>query len=239
MNIPMWFIFGIPRSGTTWLGGLIAGCDAEHLVCHEAHNDDFRMDIVAPFRPWEADAYVNGPRHQRLMEYREKKKPFAHGYGEVTPRLRYFSASILRRYPQARHVHLVRDPRHAVRSLIQFGYYPAEGGRRHRRVAPDGGKWTQVQRASWAWAFGHHRIRQTTREFFRLEDLIVDFGEIRRLAAALGITINRAKWEEAKDKPANTSEQTFPAWEDWTQKDRDDLETMCGTEARHYGYLET
>lgn len=239
MDIPMFFVFGLPRSGTTWLGNLVARCNKEGLVCHEAHNSDFRMDTTAPFRPWEAQGYVDGPRHDRVTKYLSDKRPTADFYGEVTPRLRYFSAQILNRYPHARHIHLVRDPRATVRSMIQFGYYSASGGRRHRVVAPYPDKWTQIERTAWAWAFGHHLIRQTSPVSVRLEDLLTNWTTVEMFADHLKIRIEKGKWEKSRTVKVNPSNETMAPWESWTEEEQDSLVRMCGTEARQYGYLET
>ena len=235
-DLPMFFVFGLPRSGTTWLAALLAEQNKDWMIIHEAHKHDFDYDYWCPFQPWRADEYVNGKRHTRMVEYTKRKMKNATGYGEVTPRARYFSATLQRHYPQAKCVHLVRDPRHAVRSMIQLGYY-APNSRPHRRVTPNNGKWSRIEQTSWAWAFGHNRIRQTCPDFVRLEDLLTDWETMSALASTLGVSCDKANWEERTQKPMNVSNQTHLGWEKWTPSEQKTLITMCGSEARQYGYL--
>jgi len=236
MQRPMFYVFSIPRSGTTWLSRYIAACNPEWMICHEAHVTDFQYDIIAPFRPWEADEYVNGPRHERLLTYTKRHFKDPHGYGEVTPRCRYFSAAIQRRYPHARCVHLVRDPRKAIRSLIQYGYCD-ENSRAHRKVAPDGGKWSKVNRTAWMWAFGHQRIRTTCDPFVRFEDLLEDYDAMDALCSMIGVESKRSVWEKWLPDRVNVSKETMPPWSEWPTGDREEVNRMCGSEARQYGYL--
>ena len=236
MKIPMFFVFGLPRSGTTWLGAFLTNCNPEWLICHEPHVIDFHIDKKAAFLPWVGDEHVSGPRHERMKSYIDRKFKSAHGYGEVTPRARYFSSSLQRFYPHARCVHLVRDPRYAVRSMIQYGYY-ALVGRPHRRVAPDQRKWSRVKRTAWAWAYGHNRIRQTLPDFVRLEDLLSDWSSMAALCSMLGINGNKAEWEKQRETPKNVSNETMEPWNKWPPSWRKELIEMCGPEARQYGYL--
>jgi len=236
-NLPMFFVFSIPRSGTTWLASYLAVCNPEWMICHEAHNRDFAFDTHCAFRPWIADEYVNEERHQRITEYTERKKPGAHGYGEVTPRLRYISAAIMRKYPQAKCVHLVRDPRTSVPSLINYGYYHPTKGRAHRRSAPINLKWTREQRTAWAWAYGHNRIRQNLSDFVRFEDLLEDFSVMESLAEKLGVNADRTKWEKRRKIKVNKSNQTHPIWTGYAPSQREAVKGMVKGEAQEYGYL--
>ena len=236
-DFPMFFVIGLPRSGTTWLARLIADCNPDWLICHEAYHEDFDLDIVTPFRPWEAEAYMlkRVERMKGRIEKRQKKG--LKGYGEVTPRVRYFSAEFVRLYPSATFIHLVRDPRRAVPSMMNFGYY-AGHGRKHRTPAPDAGKWSQVQRAAWAWAYGHHRIRQKIETFARLEDLLDSWGAMKTLCSGLGVECPEEVWRERVGEKVNPSTPQTPPWEEWPTKWRKEFAGMCKTEAAHYGYLE-
>ena len=237
--LPMFFVIGLPRSGTTWLARLIADCNPDWLICHEAYHADFALDVVTPFRPWEAEAYMLKrveSMKDRIEGWPDKKGPLA-GYGEITPRVRYFSAEFVRFYPDATFIHLVRDPRRAVPSMMNFGYY-AGHGRKHRTVAPDANKWSQVERASWAWAYGHHRIRQKIKTFARFEDLLGSWTAIETLCSVLGVECPESIWRDRVGMKVNPSTPQTPAWEDWTPKWRKQFAGMCRVEAAHYGYLE-
>ena len=236
-DLPMFFVVGIPRSGTTWLASFLASSNRDWLMVHEAHTTDYDVARIAAFQPWQAEGYVFGARHQRVLNYIKNKKPDAVGYGEVTPRVYYFADSIRKRYPDAKYVHLVRDPRQAVVSLMNFGYFAGDKGRLHRRMSPDGGKWPKHQRASWGWAYGHHRVRQSVSKFVRLEDLLTDFDEMKRLTDFLELKCDRDHWEKRRVKKVVASKPTHPAFRKWSPRWRRDFHAMCGAEARQYGYL--
>ena len=233
----MFFVFGIPRSGTTWLGNLLSNANPEWMICHEAHKRDFDYDRWCAFQPWRADSYVGNGRHDRVEEYIRLKKPRAEGYGEVTPRARYFSASLVRQYPCAKCVHLVRDPRAAIPSMINYGYYHPELGRPHRRVAPDSGRWTREERTAWAWAYGHNRIRQNVPDFVRFEDLLADYDAVGALASKLGLVVDRALWEKKRAVKINQSNPTHPLWKGYAPSMKRNVVKMCKEEAINYGYL--
>jgi hypothetical protein len=207
----------------------------EVLINHEAINTDFDMDVTACFRPWEAREYVTGHRADRI-EKRQKTRPELKDYGEITPRCRYFSAELERAYPDAKFVHLVRDPRRAIVSMMNYGYYGVRG-RRHRIEAPYPGEWQTHERAAWAWSFGHYRIRSHITEFIRLEDLLMTYATIERLADLIGLRCDRATWESKRKKPVNPSQNfSTEPFESWTKSQQDESLRMLGEEPSHYGY---
>ena len=233
---PSFFVIGLPRSGTTWLSRVVASQNKHLHIVHEAYKKtDFAMDAQAPFFPWKADAYMED-RDRQVQERITNRGYPVDGYGEVTPRLRYFAGAIQRFYPEARFVHLVRDPVKSVISMMNYGYYHTHG-RVHRTPAPDNGEWSQVKRASWAWAFGHNRIRQTIPTFFRLEDLTTDWPTMKEFAAAIGVKCHRGTWERQRNRPANVSKRTHLEYEEWHDIPKAELHDMTDEEAAHYGYV--
>ena len=236
-DLPMFFVVGIPRSGTTWLAAFLASMNRDWLMVHEAHKMDYDVSRIAAFQPWQAEGYVFGARRLRVLDYIERKKPNAIGYGEVTPRVYYFTDSIRKCYPDAKYVHLVRDPRKAVVSLMNYGYFAGDRGRLHRRMSPDSGKWQKHVRAAWGWAYGHYCVRRSIEKFVRLEDILSNFDEMKKLTDFLEIECDRAHWEKRRVKKVNVSNPTHPEYQKWSPQWRRDFRAMCGAEARQYGYL--
>ena len=130
------FIVGAPRSGTTWLQLLLSQSPAI-ASCNETHL--FSSYLASLFRAWPAfhkNARAIGVHH--LMSEAEyfgairtladsvltkivDSKPSAQVVLEKTPAHGRCWQSIIKIYPQARFVHLIRDPRSVVASLRRAG----------------------------------------------------------------------------------------------------------------------
>ncbi|MDA3919333.1 MAG: sulfotransferase [Salinisphaera sp.] len=126
------FLIGAPRSGTTWLQLLLA--QSPHVVtCNETHL--FSSYLGSAFQSWkhfqsnnraiglhhivsEAD-YMACLKHQcdSLFERIKESKPSASLFLEKTPAHARCWERITQLYPEARFIHLIRDPRAVVASL--------------------------------------------------------------------------------------------------------------------------
>ncbi|HUV39125.1 MAG TPA: sulfotransferase [Planctomycetota bacterium] len=232
---PEFFVLGLPRSGTTWLAKFFAGMNPEVLINHEAVKMDFYFDKIAAFAPWAAREYILGGRAEHIA-MRQRARPRFKRYGEITPRCRYISGALRDAYPDATFVHLVRDPRKAVVSMLNYGYYSTTG-RPHRRQAPDAGRWSDVRRACWGWAYGHHRLRRDIPEFVRIEDLLSDFAAVENLGRILRLDCSREAWEKQRQRKVNASRNfRTPPFEEWPPSWRREMEETLGDEAIRYGY---
>ena len=154
------FVAGCPRSGTTFLAAALG-----------AHPGVVDLGEVKPIKaavgalaalPEDAAAV----RFRRILERVRRLGLSAHLRGvEQTPETVFILGAALRAYPQARAIHLVRDGRDVVCSLLEKGWLgdatggddvgQAHGAHARFWVEPDRReefeRASEAQRAAWAW----------------------------------------------------------------------------------------
>jgi hypothetical protein len=155
------FVVGSPRSGTTFLGrtvGSIPGfADLSEVTALKA-----AIPRLAALPPAEA-----GERVERILE-RVRHLALVHTLRSVeqTPETSFVLTGVLLAYPEARALHIVRDGRDVVCSLLERGWLKAGrpgqddarlsfGAQARFWVEPDRleefGRVSDAARAAWAW----------------------------------------------------------------------------------------
>jgi len=155
------FVCGSPRSGTTFLAGVLGAQP--------------RLVDLGEVKPIKAliPVIVDAPREEaarqfrRVLERVRRLSLSTHLRGvEQTPETAFVLDAALRAYPQARAVHLVRDSRDVVCSLLERGWLSGERAGADDVAAPYGAHarfWVEPERAqefagaseprraAWAW----------------------------------------------------------------------------------------
>src|SRR5215211_4137093 len=117
------FVVGCPRSGTTFLAGALG-----------AHSGVVDLGEVKPVKAAIADLAAldeeeAAARFRRALERVRRLGLSAHLRGvEQTPETVFVLRAALRAYPHARAVHLVRDGRDVVCSLLEKGWLGGASG---------------------------------------------------------------------------------------------------------------
>jgi hypothetical protein len=149
------FVVGCPRSGTTFLGRAIGGLPG--FV-------DF-----GEVTPWKA-ALPSDPPAEELRRILERIRRIGLAWGlrgvEQTPETAHVLDAALEAYPEALAVHVVRDGRDVVCSLLERGWLNADQGGRDDAGLPYGSEprfWVEperreefsqvsdARRCAWAW----------------------------------------------------------------------------------------
>ena len=188
------FVFGSPRSGTTFLAGAI-GAAPGFVDLGEV--TPLKAAIPQLMELPERDAAVE----LRLVLERVRRYSLVRGLRgvEQTPETAFVASAALQAYPQARGVHLIRDGRDVVCSLLERGWLSAGRGggddaglaygararfwvEADRRAEFEGA--SDAARAAWAWrTYVSAGRRAGTRVLeLRYETLV---GDHERAAAAL------------------------------------------------------
>ena len=193
-------LFGAPRSGTTFLNELLNAHPEVHIT-HE-------MRLFA----WAHETLVEAKKKQRLLvtdreEFTEHATKYFAGlirdfYAAQWPHVRYWGDknphyadvwnrgcldTVRRIFPGAKFIHIIRDGRDVVASLI-------------RRKHADGSSWADIENAAWTWqdhvtigsAFGR-KIGPESYFEIRYEDLVADgLSGARDIFGFLGIPLDPA-----------------------------------------------
>jgi hypothetical protein len=155
------FVVGSPRSGTTFLAGAIGSVPG---FADLTEVTPLKAAIPSLTRLTEAEAAA---RIRAILE-RVRTLTLVRGVRgvEQTPETAFVLAAALRAYPEARAVHVVRDGRDVVCSLLERGWLSAgRGGGDDARLpyGPDARFWvapderaefehaSDAARAAWAW----------------------------------------------------------------------------------------
>jgi hypothetical protein len=155
------FVVGCPRSGTTFLAGAI-GSAPGFVDLGEVH--PLKAAIPGLVELTEEEA---ARRLRRVLETVRRLGLVAGRRGvEQTPEVAFVLAAALRAYPGARAVHIVRDGRDVVSSLLERGWLTAGRSGRddaglpygaHARFWVERERWSEFEgaggarRAAWAW----------------------------------------------------------------------------------------
>jgi hypothetical protein len=247
------FVVSTGRTGTQFLARFFSelGADARH------EPGPFWLRNLS-------NAYVSGHfSHARARRILLRKRPAAEGrlyvessclvYGLVRP--------ICDAFPDARVVHIVRDPRTYVRSAMDWGVHRLAGRPLNlvpfRRLSPAHyNPWSpkarlewalsdQFERVCWNWLALNRAIRlqgEGQRRFIvvRFEDIFErdrGYPGLRAIAEFTGVEAPDGAVERFGSLPVNVARRReFPPWSDWSPSMRQRLLEVCGEEAARYQY---
>jgi hypothetical protein len=243
----MVFVFGSPRSGTTFLAGAIGSCPGfvdvgEVAPLKAAIPDLLRLETDAAAR-----------RIRRILDLTRRLSTVGRLRAvEQTPETAYVAPAVLRAFPQARLVHIVRDGRDVVCSLLERGWLSA--GRRgaddagasygpHARFWVEPGREAEfaaasdARRAAWAW----RRYVAAARSLpgaaieVRYEDIADDPAAVADMLAT-ALDAPRDPLAAALAEAHGTSIARFRR--DLTEEQIAEVEEEAGAELRALGYLQ-
>lgn len=185
MDAPV-IVMGCMHSGTSWLAQTVDRIDGWH-----GHHE------------------LGKNARKQLIESKDLGRHF-----EVDSRLVEHIPKLRRVYPEARLVHLIRDGRKVVRSLM------------------NGVGMTFELACEW-WVNAVQKCDAESLPTVRLEDLLAGPGAFNRL----GIAIPEDVWRDAVANPVNaTKEHKLPPHEEWTDEQTETFWRICGDVMGRHGY---
>jgi sulfotransferase family protein len=240
------FVVGAPRSGTTFMGGSLGRLPGF-----------VDLGEVAPLKAAidELAALPEAEAARRLHRILERVRRFGLARRlravEQTPEASFVLGAALRAYPQARVVHMIRDGRDVVCSLLEKGWLRSERGGADDVGSPYGEQarsWVEPERAqefqaaseatraAWAWRRYLSAARagapSATLEV-RYEELAADpDGTAARIAGHIG-----ADPKELSGALREVHSQSVGRWRrDLTEEQVADVEAEAGPLLRELGY---
>ena len=241
-QVDTFFILGMGRSGTNFLASMLGKCP-DALVFHEPLAEDFNAFVEAHKSYDNALQYLTNFRLERMHALAQNHN--IHHYGEVNSALRYHAKAIKVAMPRARLLHLVRDGREVVRSVMERRHYtPETTGHHDLRPLPSDPlyeRWdtlSRFEKVCWLWTDANRRLAEEVPRWVSFESLIGDYDYFKEnLLDPLGLELSEALWSEMVRAPTNvTREFSFPPWQQWDTTQRAAFDAICGEQMAHFGY---
>lgn len=237
----VFFILSMGRSGTKFLASLIDSARSIGSI-HEFYPD--YLFYQAFFRSAKASDYYI--KHLRMPYiYMKNSRRDIDTYGEVNSVLRRNAHSLKKFMPHAKILHLVRNPKDVVRSMMNrktMRWYDGVT----KFVRPPRGdmyydKWPEMdrfERICWYWRSENDYIREYADRTVKFEDMLTDYDYFNNTMSMItGHTIDKAVWMDKVKKPKNVSASySFPEYDKWNKAQKDAFTKICSKEMRIYGY---
>jgi hypothetical protein len=238
------FVVGSPRSGTTFLAGAV-GAQPGFVDLGEV------KPLKANVDRWMSLAEEEAARELRSTVERVRRLAFVRDLRPVeqTPELSFVVGAAVRAYPQSTVLHIIRDGRDVVCSLLAKGWLREREGHDDARkpfgvhprawVEPDrGDEFTRAReaaRAAWAWRRYVSAARASPANTLevRYEDIAADPGT----AAALIAARLETDPEPLAEALAAVHSRSVGRWQrDLTAEQVADVEREAGLLLRELGY---
>ena len=238
------FILAIGRSGTTFLAHLL-NLSAGAVVFHEPTRSDIDAYRRAFYSPGEAERYVASFRRKE-MYLRTRLMDFT-VYGEVNSLLRRHFHALSQHFPAAGFLHLVRDGRDVVRTMMStVALTPGDmwtGWLRPHESDPFFAQWPTMDRFAklcWYWRVENQYLRTSMGNTVRFEEIARDYECLeQRVLRPFGLVLSQSVWKQQAGVQRNaTGAYRMPHWREWDAGHMRTFETICGDEMRASGYLQ-
>jgi|GEM_PF-2330940 len=230
------------RSGSKWLANLIDNatpCSGLHqwTLNHVRTTAGFAADEHA------ADDYAGLiEREDMAVSLIRQAAVFLRGHPgdvfEANTALEPFIEKLREELPEATLIHVHRDGRDVVRSILGRGWYLTPDDRRYRAVPID--RWdalSRFERACWYYRFTQQRIMSATNNRLCFEKMVADPEYLRRSLAELGIVVHPLLAEREFSVRINRHRgKAFPPYARWSAASREAFEQICGPVQGALGY---
>jgi hypothetical protein len=254
INRPCVFFLSTGRVGTKTIAALASL--SEHIIgfhepkpklyglsniCYKTFDEDKNLEIYK-------EAFLTARRD--LFHY---TLSFGKGYIETSPQVTFLSPIIHSVIPEAKFVHVIRDPRNFIRSGMRRRWYVDHPMDETRIKPPSNSKlndewqnWSPYRKIIWLWqetnlwidkfinALGHKK-----RLFLHAEEIFEpQFDSIEKLYHFLNSSMpskKKIKTILSKKMNAQTSGD-FPKFGDWTNDMYTELIENAGKTAEYFGY---
>ncbi len=246
-RVGLFFIISTGRTGTLWLSEVLNKISkSDILVKHEpipietwAHKQALGCQELA-------DNYIKNFRYKELYLRVGLGWYNIDIYGEVNGCLRRHIVPLKEVFPNAQFIHLVRDGRDAIRSVMSRPVLTAKHPVYNETfIQPTAEltneEWFQLSRFEkicWIWKTENEYIRKNTSFSARIEDITSSYSLfIKQILEPLGLELDEDVWQAFANNPKNmTKNYTIGSWEDWTTEQREQFIRICGKEMKEYGY---
>jgi len=238
----IFFILAIGRSGTKFFSQLLGKSKNAYIV-HEPVRSDFRAYKKAFFSEKKAYNYFKNFRKKEI--YLRAKLKNIEVYGEVNSVIRHHCNAIRQLFPNAEIIHLVRDGRDVVRSMMARKTMTSED-QNTKNIRPTNDnpwydKWESMNRFEklcWYWDVENRYLHKNIDKIIYFEKLISDYDYFNKnLLLPLNLEIHKEIFEKEIKSPKNlTKKHKIPRWNDWEPEKIESFNKICGETMKNLGY---
>ena len=241
-NTQIFFILAIGRSGTMFLSQLL-NKSPRAFVVHEPVRSDFRAYKQAFYSEIKANKYFSKFRKKEI--FLRNHKINIDTYGEVNSVLRRHCNAIKRNFPTAKILHLIRDGRDVVRSMLSRKTMTIEDQNTRNIIPKKGDQWynewtnmNRFERLCWYWDIENRYLGESIDNIIKFEKLISNYEYFRtNLLIPLNLEISEEIWQKEVKTPKNiTPKHNLPHWTKWDQHKKEKFFEICGDTMNNLGY---
>ncbi len=251
---PCVFVLSTGRVGTQTLAAL-CGLSENVRAHHEPEPRLFALGKLAHAAGSSAASdgtLLEGFRLARAALLEEARSS-GRGYVETSPQVTFLARVIRELVPDARLIHVVRDPRDVVRSGMRRGWYAGARGDESRIVPgpddPHAASWEAMspfEKNLWLWAETNRFILELASGLPGPAPVLIHSEQLtageppalERLYDTLGADVpRRAQIEAVLAQRMNAQTRgSFPPWDAWTPDQREATRRIAGPVAERLGY---
>jgi hypothetical protein len=174
-------------------------------------------------------------------------------YVETNCRISFFAPALADLLPNAKFIHLVRNPADFARSGMRRGYY-AEGVVQHQRLdgsrQPDWGTFSRLEKVGWEWNEINRKIEEfkavvdpnrvitvNSEGLYKAPEVTSDIFRFLEIDNPFLGARGKRKLEKMLERPVNKQiSGSYPKYNDWSDADKKALRRIV-TFAPEYDYM--
>jgi hypothetical protein len=237
-----WLVLSTARSGSRWLAETLdraSPLTARHeMTLNHRYRDG---ELVAEKHTAEGFTQLaDRPEELRalMMEARLWMEERTEDYLEANVYLVHALEQVDEVFPDARLVHLHRDPAEVVRSLLNRDWYDTPEDDRHPRIDVEGWEgMSPLERCCWYVRRVNESLLARDMPRLSLEDVIHDPGGLGAALTDVDVPFYpRLASAEFHERVNASRAQRFPPLANWSAADRATFSRLCGSICRRLGY---
>jgi hypothetical protein len=238
----LYFFLSAARSGSKWLSTVLDKasslvCRHEYLLNHRLENGKVVEDKHT------ADGFVelqddHDLAFDLLLEMRSWIEDLEKDYAEINIYLECFLSELRQVFPEAVFIHLHRDPKEVVRSILNRDWYDTPEDNRHPRFAVNGWNgFNQFQRACWYVRSVNENLLAHCSHRLSFKDMVVDPNVLSQILEALDIAFYPRLAAPFFTRVINAgARQDFPNYDRWRRRQKSYFHKTCDQVNQALGY---
>ncbi|MEX1098639.1 MAG: hypothetical protein WED34_21510 [Planctomycetales bacterium] len=235
-------VLSTARSGSQWLSRFVdkaTSCRGLHewTLNHDCSDKEPQPDKLTDheYGRLVEDEQLAAARIDGALEHLARQK---RDVLEANVYLEPFLEELRERHPDVALVHLHRDGRDVVRSLINRGWYDTPDDPRHPVVPVEGwDELSQLERACCYYRHTTERLMRFCPKRIEFERMVREVDYISQFLRQFDIVVHPLLAESIFDQPSNVSRSyAFPNYARWRQRQRRIFDEMCGPVQEPLGY---